>query len=495
MAAVGLVVAYGRVSTTSQADAGALERQEKQLLEGVTADEILMDVGSGKTTARPGYQRLIELVASGKVDRVLIKEQDRLNRNLKADLDFWELCSANGTSITDLHGREIEFRTPDGELLTTVVSALNQHRSRSYGVKIQNGLAQARKDGKPARPARTFPFGYRPLRDEGGRVIGVEPHPEQWQKARQRVDWFLEGMTLSALSRRVLEEQGDKIAVTPTGNWLRHPYLRGRLCWGSDQKGGFAEVADTPTFQPLITDVEAELIQQRLADTKHNQALGNRKRRMLSGTVACADCGYRMAYRVSDRASKKEYLQCKHRYCPRRGKSITADLVCQVLQFSLHQHAAALAPLLDKPAVDPPEVAALQSAIDAQEKMLATVPEVMAGTIQAGIDAARAEIVKLRSKGGATPQWILLAAVQSQTFWLQDDAKINRCLQAMGCLVTAQLGMQAKEAKVTSIRFSTAPAEAPLPPDQENILIPVTRVQLKALGHQDKIQAAMAAMG
>ena len=48
----GIVVAYGRVSSQRQADQGALERQERQLLEGVTADEILMDVGSGKTTDR-----------------------------------------------------------------------------------------------------------------------------------------------------------------------------------------------------------------------------------------------------------------------------------------------------------------------------------------------------------------------------------------------------------------------------------------------------------
>lgn len=492
---MGLVVAYGRVSTNKQADAGALERQERQLLEGVTADEILMDVGSGKTTARPGYQRLMELVATGTVDRVLIKEQDRLNRNLKADLEFWELCTSNGTTIADLHGREIEFRTPDGELLSTMVSALNQHRSRAYAVKIQNGLKQARKDGKPARPAKTFPYGYRPLRDDAGKVVGVEPHPEQWKKARQRVDWFLEGLTLSALSRKVLDEQGDKIRVTPTGHWLRHPYLRGRLCWGSDEKGGFAEVADKPTFQALITDVEAELIQKRMANAKHNQALRNRERRLLSGTVACADCGYRMSYRISNRSTKTAYLTCKHRYCEKRGKSINADRVAQVLQFSLHQHATTLAPLLDKPAVDPPEVAALQSAIDAQEKMLATVPEVMAGTIQSSIDTARAEIAKLRSKGGATPQWILMAAVQSQSFWLQDDSKINRWLQAMGCLVTVELKATQKEALVTSIRFSTTPAEAPLPPDQDNILIPVTELQLQALGHQEKIQAALAAMG
>ena len=85
---MGQTIAYGRVSSQRQADQGALERQERQLLQGVTADEILLDVGSGKTTDRPQYQRLLELIGSGQVDRILIKEQDGLNRNLKADLEL-----------------------------------------------------------------------------------------------------------------------------------------------------------------------------------------------------------------------------------------------------------------------------------------------------------------------------------------------------------------------------------------------------------------------
>ena len=285
---MGLVVAYGRVSDQRQADAGALERQERQLLEGVTADEILLDVGSGKNTARPQYQRLLQLVTSGKVDRILIKEQDRLNRNLKADLELWELCQANGTVISDLHGREIEFRTPDGELMSTVVSALNQHRSKSYGLKIRDGLKQARKDQKPARPTSTFPFGYRPVRDDKGKITGVELNPEEAQQARERVDIYLAGNSLSESGRRILAIQCADIKPNALSNWLRHPYLRGRLCWGSDNKGNFSDVADQPTFGAIISDIEADLIKARLSDSNFNKGLRGRKRRILSGICKCS---------------------------------------------------------------------------------------------------------------------------------------------------------------------------------------------------------------
>ena len=40
---------------------------------------------------------------------MLVADQDRLNRNLKADL--LQLCRDNDTRIFDLNGREVEFRT------------------------------------------------------------------------------------------------------------------------------------------------------------------------------------------------------------------------------------------------------------------------------------------------------------------------------------------------------------------------------------------------
>ena len=484
---MGKVIAYGRVSTQRQADQGALERQERQLLEGVTADEILMDVGSGKTTARPAYQRLLDLIGSGQVDRVLIKEQDRLNRNLKADLELWELCQANGTKITDLHGREIEFRTPDGELLSTMVSAMNQHRSKAYGLKIRNGLQQARKDRKPARPTSTFPFGYRPVRDAKGKIEGVELDPDKAKLARERVDVFLAGNSLSETSRQILDKQGADLKPNGLSIWLRHPYLRGRLCWGSDGKGNFSEVAAEPTFQAILTDAEADLIKAQLAATNFNQGLRNRQRRFFSNLARCADCGYALTYRISDKVGKTQYLRCKHRHCPKSTKAIHVDRVFGVMQFALMEHAAALVPLLDRPKVDPPEIAKLQQEVEALAGISGT---------EALIETKRAEIAALRVSPSETPQWLLLGAARSMAFWMQDEAKVNQLLVAMGCQITVQLGDKVKDARVKEVRFNTSPAVAPLPPDQDNIRLESKLSDLVLLvDHQEQIRAVYSGLG
>ena len=477
-------IAYGRVSTQSQADQGALERQERQLLQGVTADEVLVDVGSGKNAARPAYQRLLDRIATGQVGRVGVKEQDRLNRNLMADLELWQLCTTHGTTITDLHGREIEFRTPDGELLSTMVSAMNQHRSRAYGLKIQNGLKQARADKKPARPAATFPFGYRPVRNDKGQMVDVELDGALAEAARFRVDLFLEGASLAEVSRQFLAKY--EIDVKPNGlsQWLRHPYLRGRLCWGSDGKGNFETVADEPTFAALITDAEADLIKARLAERTYNTALRNRRRRMFSNLCVCSECGYKLTYRV---ARDVEYLRCKHRHCQKRTKAIHTERIFQVLQYSIGEHAMALAPLLERPNVDPPQVMALQKEIETLRSISGT---------EELVKQKQAEIVALRSGGSDTPQWLVMAVLRNPQFWLLDDARINNALTAMGCAVTVKLGDRVGDARVSSVKFNTDPAEAPIPEDQTDIKMRRTAKDLVvSIGAAERIEAALDAIG
>ena len=171
-----IVLAYGRVSSDRQADAGALERQEQTLLKESGADQVITDVGSGTNTNRPGYQRMLELIQSGQVSKIVVADQDRLNRQVSADLELWSLCEQHNTSIETIDGRPIEFRTPDGALLGTISSALNAHRSALYAQKIRRGLEAGRDQGLPVRSS--VPFGLKLVRDDKGKPVAVDLDPE-----------------------------------------------------------------------------------------------------------------------------------------------------------------------------------------------------------------------------------------------------------------------------------------------------------------------------
>ena len=120
-------------------------------------------------------------------------------------------------------------------------------------------------------------------------------------------------------------------------------------------------------------------------------------------------------------------------------------------------------PVLSRPKSDPPEVLQLREQISVLETVPGTEPL---------IEQKRQEIKRLTAADTELPAWLTIAAVRSLSFWLQDEPKINSLLRTMLESVTVDLKGGARTAEVTSVRFRTSPAEAPLPDDQRNILIP-----------------------
>ena len=104
-----------------------------------------------------------------------------------------------------------------------------------------------------------------------------------------------------------------------------------------------------------------------------------------------------------------------------------------------------------------------------QISVLETVP----GT-EALIEQKRLEIKRLSAADTELPAWLTIAAVRSLLFWLQDEPKLNSVLRTMLESITVDLRAGVRTAMVESVRFRTSPAEAPLPEDQRNILIPRT---------------------
>src|SRR5258706_12919712 len=83
-------VGYVRVSTDKQAERGiSLEAQEAKIramatVQGAELIDVIVDGGeSAKSLNRPGLQRLMGLVNSGKVQAVIVAKLDRLTRSVK----------------------------------------------------------------------------------------------------------------------------------------------------------------------------------------------------------------------------------------------------------------------------------------------------------------------------------------------------------------------------------------------------------------------------
>ena len=76
---------YARVSSQKQKTSGDLDRQSQRLSEycakhNLYVEHIIKDCGSGLNDKRQGFTQLTDLIAKGKVNKVIIEHKDRLTR-------------------------------------------------------------------------------------------------------------------------------------------------------------------------------------------------------------------------------------------------------------------------------------------------------------------------------------------------------------------------------------------------------------------------------
>ncbi|MEB3353456.1 MAG: recombinase family protein, partial [Cyanobacteriota bacterium] len=88
------VVGYARLSTQEQAEGQALEQQIDRLRKaGATA--VIQDLDSGAKDHREGFTRLLELVRTRQVDRVIATRLDRLSRRAATTCELADLFGAD----------------------------------------------------------------------------------------------------------------------------------------------------------------------------------------------------------------------------------------------------------------------------------------------------------------------------------------------------------------------------------------------------------------
>lgn len=147
-----LTIAYARVSSHDQKD--DLKRQAN-VLESYCAKkgwqfEIIQDLGSGMNYKKKGLVRLIKLICSNQVERLVLSHKDRLLR-FGSDLVFM-LCENFGTEVVIIN-RSADS-TFEEDLTADVLEIITVFSARLYGSrshknkKIVNELQKVAKQIK-----------------------------------------------------------------------------------------------------------------------------------------------------------------------------------------------------------------------------------------------------------------------------------------------------------------------------------------------------------
>lgn len=183
------VIGYIRVSTEEQADSGAgLEAQRRAIMleverRGWMLTGIVEDAGfSAKDMRRPGVQTVLETLAAGGAEGLVVAKLDRLSRSMldfagvmvRAQVEGWALV------LLDV---AVDTSTPAGEMMANVMCTFAQFERKLIGQRTRDALAVRKSAGvRLGRPERAC-----------GRV-------------RARILEERETCSLAAIARRLTEE-------------------------------------------------------------------------------------------------------------------------------------------------------------------------------------------------------------------------------------------------------------------------------------------------
>lgn len=167
------VIGYMRVSTTGQVQDGiSLEMQEAKIkaycmLNDLFLSEVICDAGlSGKNLARPGVQRLLDLIKSGEISGVVIYSLSRLGRSTSDLLDIAKLMDRKGVIMHSLT-EKIDTSTAVGRFFFVLTGALAEMERGLISERTKAALSEKRSKG--LRTNFLAPYGCRFTPD--GKVI------------------------------------------------------------------------------------------------------------------------------------------------------------------------------------------------------------------------------------------------------------------------------------------------------------------------------------
>ena len=299
---------YARLSETYDAAESVptqLERGEQHAARrgwGVAARFKDDGYSAFKEITRDGFADLIEAIERGEIDVVVIRDVDRLTRNL-ADWNQFEKASVrHGVLLSPYTGGDLDLSTPEGAYYGGMETLRARRESAVKSVRVREGMDRIARSGKRSGGGRRW-FGYTRIYanpDEPvarkRRILREEINPVEADALREAARRVLDfGEPVSAILRD-WNKRGLKPTVakqwSPTSlvRTLTSARLAGLREWQGQKY---------PTTQwPAIFDIDTHERLVRLFSDPHRRTGAVRRHvYLLSGLPICPKCGRRMYYR------------------------------------------------------------------------------------------------------------------------------------------------------------------------------------------------------
>lgn len=358
-------VFYARVSTQEEAQLKALPKQIEECRDCIKGkgwelvDEYVDEGKSGtKTKGRSEYQRLLADMQEDKFDIVVVKSQDRLQRNTKDWYIFIDKLNKCGKKLF-LYMENKFYEPSDDALITGIKAILAEEYSRDLSKKLNNANKRRIEKAKAGKPVSAMgngqTYGYKI--EKGRWVIDSE----QAETVRKMYELYSELHSIRKV-RNALNEQGYRnqqgrlFTDEVVGRVIKNVMHKGWVILNRHHRDfDTKEIIEKPEEEWVIVKYDHEaIVSEELWDSVNNELQshrnkGNSKGRgkrmgtdLLSGKIFCGTCG-RVFWKHVSKNSFGSYTQW---YCS--GKMSSGDLACGGSSISGVQIRKYLIELADK---------------------------------------------------------------------------------------------------------------------------------------------------
>lgn len=244
------IAIYTRVSTDDQAEEGySLDAQMERLeayceAQGWEVVARYIDDGyTGRSTRRPGYQRMME--ERNEWDAILVIKMDRIHRNSKNFMIMMENLEKWGKKFTSMQ-EELDTSSAMGRFVVDIVQRIAQLESEQIGERTYSGMAEKAESG--GMLGFYPPFGYL-VEDNDLVIVDCEA-----VVVKELFERYCAGESMAALAaslndRGLKTRRGERWTLYSIRHILHNPAYAGYRRWdGILVKSKHPSVIDVDLF-------------------------------------------------------------------------------------------------------------------------------------------------------------------------------------------------------------------------------------------------------
>ncbi|TNH24067.1 recombinase family protein [Micromonospora orduensis] len=343
---------YVRISRDREGGGLGVARQEQDCRElaarhGLTVAQVYSDndlsAYSGKP--RPAYRRMLDDIATARIDAVMAWHTDRLHRSPTELEEYISACEPRGVPTYTVKAGPLDLSTPSGRMVARQLGAVARYEVEHQVERQQRAKMQAAADGKWGGGRR--PYGYE--------ADGVTPRADEARVVAEVTDAILSGASLRAQAAD-LNARG---LLTSTGRgWnateLRKVLLRARNAGLREHRG---DIVGPAAWPPLVDEDRWRAVVSVLTHPGRRTQWSSARRWLLSGLALCGVCGTPVrATLMSTTARSVPSYTCKAARCVGRNAAEVDGYVSAIVVERLSR--PDLATLL--PGDQQPDTASLQ---------------------------------------------------------------------------------------------------------------------------------------